>query len=124
MYFPLCYNYDGIFVIWNYTVHVHVIQRKDLINHLNLHHQTRVGSDLDEGQLHSLTFNIHEGSIISGSVEDLVDNGVSVGVRLICEPNNPIDAKAISFQCYYGGSWVIIIYILHEILDDVHFPLT
>ena len=106
MYFPLCYMMH--FLLFGIILYMH-IQRKDIINHLNLHHQTRVGSDLDnghEGQLHSLTFNIHEGS---GSVEDLVDNGVSVGVRLICEPNNPIDAKAISFQCSYGGSWVIII---------------
>ena len=121
---------DGIFVIWNYTVHVYSEERYNQSPEPPSSDSSC--SDLDDDhkdQLHSLTFKcvgstkVQSYQEVLEKVEDLLENGASVGVRLIPEPNNPVDAKAISFQCYYSGSWVIIGYVLHEILDDVHFAL-
>jgi len=35
----------------------------------------------------------------------------AVSVRLMPEPNNPIDKSAIAFQCYMNGNWMRIGYI-------------
>ena len=43
-----------------------------------------------------------------------------IDCRIMLEPENPFDAKAIAFQCYIGSRWQIIGYIVKEALDEVH----
>ena len=46
--------------------------------------------------------------------------GQSVPVRLINEPNNPKDSRAIAFECKPADQYIRIGYIVHEALDAVH----
>jgi len=48
----------------------------------------------------------------------------AVSVRLMPEPNNPIDKSAIAFQCYMNGNWMRIGYIIHELTTEVHDALS
>ena len=41
-------------------------------------------------------------------------------VRIIPEPNNPYDTKAICFQCNVSGEWERIGYVVREALGAVH----
>ena len=41
-------------------------------------------------------------------------------VKMILEPNNPVDAKAIAFVTFWDGKWQRIGYVVCEALDDVH----
>ena len=43
-----------------------------------------------------------------------------VDVKLVPEPENPFDAKAISFVTFCNGKWHRISYVVREALDDVH----
>ena len=43
-----------------------------------------------------------------------------VDVKLVPEPENPFDAKAISFVTFCDGKWHRIGYVVREALDDVH----
>ena len=47
-------------------------------------------------------------------------NQDSVPVRLMPEPNNIYDSKAIAFECQLGGKWEKIGYVIKELLDIVH----
>jgi len=40
------------------------------------------------------------------------------------EPNNPVDAKAISFMCFMNEKWHKIGCVVKEALDDVHKALS
>ena len=44
-------------------------------------------------------------------------------LALFQEPNNPVDAKAVSFMCLIDGKWHKIGYVVKEALDDVHAAL-
>ena len=46
-----------------------------------------------------------------------------VDVQLVPEPNNPVDAKAISFVAFHNGTRQRIGYIVREAVDDVHTAL-
>ena len=50
--------------------------------------------------------------------------GGNVAVRLEPEPTNPVDRKAIAFQCKVNGTWSTIGYVVSEILDEVHQALS
>ena len=43
-----------------------------------------------------------------------------VPVRVIHEPDNPVDAQALAFQCQLDGVWHCIGYVVKEALDAVH----
>ena len=47
-----------------------------------------------------------------------------VKLALFQEPNNPVDAKAVSFMCLIDGKWHKIGYVVKEALDDVHAALS
>ena len=47
-----------------------------------------------------------------------------VKVALFQEPNNPVDARAVSFMCLIDGKWQKIGYVVKEALDDVHAALS
>ena len=44
----------------------------------------------------------------------------NVECRIMPEPQNPFDARAIAFQCYINSKWQTIGYVVKEALDDVH----
>ena len=46
--------------------------------------------------------------------------GTSVPVKLVPEPDNKYDSKAIAFHCELDGKWYLIGYIVREALDAVH----
>lgn len=47
-----------------------------------------------------------------------------VPVRMQPEPTNPVDSRAIAFECLYQGSWHVIGYVVSELLDEVHLALS
>ena len=44
-------------------------------------------------------------------------------VKMVLEPDNPIDAKAIAFATFWDGKWRRIGYVVSEALDDVHLAM-
>ena len=46
--------------------------------------------------------------------------GEAVPVRFKKEPNNPMDSRAIAFECKLGNEYVRIGYVVREALDAVH----
>ena len=50
---------------------------------------------------------------------DLIDLGESVQVKLVPEPDNPYDSKAISFQCKVDSKWCLIGYAVSGGLGHV-----
>lgn len=50
----------------------------------------------------------------------LINRGEEVLVEIKPEPDNPVDSKAIVFQCKLDEAWVTIGYVVHEALDELH----
>lgn len=50
----------------------------------------------------------------------LIQQGENVAVKLVPEPDNLYDSKAIAFHCKVDGSWCLIGYVVREVLDTVH----
>lgn len=50
----------------------------------------------------------------------MINKGEVVPVRMIKEPDNQYDSKAIAFQCLLDNKWIRIGYIVKEALDHVH----
>ena len=48
---------------------------------------------------------------------------LAVPVKLLPEPNNPFNSKAIAFVCMVGGKWQRIGYVVNEILSEVQSAL-
>ena len=53
-----------------------------------------------------------------------LQQGTIVDVKLVPEPNNPYDSRAISFQCLVKQSWKIIGYVVRELCDCIHDAIT
>ena len=51
---------------------------------------------------------------------ELQDKGESVPVRVHPEPDNPVDSKAIAFECQINNEWKVIGYVVREALPAVH----
>ena len=49
-----------------------------------------------------------------------LQEGIDVDVKLVPEPNNPYDSRAISFQCLVNQSWKTIGYVVRELCDCIH----
>ena len=50
----------------------------------------------------------------------LQDEGENVPVRVHHEPDNPMDSKAIAFECHIENEWKVIGYVVREALDAIH----
>ena len=51
---------------------------------------------------------------------DIKASGAHVPVKLVHEPLNPRDSKAIAFMSEVDGKWETIGYVVSELLDEVH----
>ena len=51
---------------------------------------------------------------------ELIHEGNSVPVKLVPEPENKYDSKAIAFHCEVDGKWYLIGYVVREVLEAVH----
>ena len=58
------------------------------------------------------------------AVHKLMKEGKSVPIKLVPEPTNPFDSRAISFQCQLNGKWKVIGYVVKELCDSVHDALS
>lgn len=47
----------------------------------------------------------------------------TVPVRIRPERDNPVDARALAFECYYQNSWKLIGYVVKELIDEVNTAL-
>jgi len=52
-------------------------------------------------------------------VRDRLQSGEKVPVRLLPEPENPYDSKAIAFQCFHLDGWRRIGYVVAELCEEV-----
>ena len=50
--------------------------------------------------------------------------GNAFEVRVEPEPTNPVDARAIAFQCKVDATSKTIGYVVSEVLDDVHLAIS
>lgn len=127
---------DCVFVIWKWTWED--VSASDDIEELDTEEfdteEVDKGSedvenldeDVDETVTHSLTFKcvganktMRSQEVLAESAQKLKKNE-TVEVRLRVEPNNPVDARAIAFDCKHGSDWELIGYVVREALDDVH----
>ena len=130
---------DGLFIIWNYTCLTTIENASDsmMVQQSLAELCTNSSSSYDDSdsesdgnQLHTITFKCigsHKVKSYQDTLEkvaELLDTDKLVKVKLVPEPNNLYNSKAISFQCYIEGSWVIIGYIADELLNDLHDALT
>ena len=53
-------------------------------------------------------------------VSKLMQEGTNVPVKLVPEPTNPYDSRAISFQCQLDQQWHRIGYVVRELCECVH----
>ena len=101
--------------------------------HHNPHIQSDPESDSEEetdfqlpSQTHTVTFKCigttHDlnSQEVLRSVNTLLGSGEEVPVKIVPEPDNQYDSKAIAFQCKVDGKWHRIGYIVREALDNVH----
>lgn len=58
------------------------------------------------------------------SAHQLLRENTNVPVRLVPEPNNLFDSKAIAFECQLDSKWRKIGYVVHEALEETHAALT
>ena len=73
---------------------------------------------------HTITFKCI-GTTKSGEYQNILSKAkkelsLGVSVRLMPEPDNPIDKAAIACQCYMNGKWMRIGYVIHELTAEVH----
>ena len=54
------------------------------------------------------------------TVSGLLQAGTTVPVKVIPEPNNPFDSRALAFQCLIDNKWQVIGYVIKELCDIVH----
>ena len=54
---------------------------------------------------------------------ELMCKGESVPVKLVPEPENKYDSKAIAFHCELEGKWYSIGYVVRDVLDVMHAAL-
>ena len=54
------------------------------------------------------------------TVSGVLQAGTSVPVKVIPEPNNPFDSRALAFQCLIDNKWQLIGYLIKELCDIVH----
>ncbi len=62
----------------------------------------------------------HSYQEILAEANRLIRTCETVPVRLTPDPSNPINAKAISFECQINGHWQRIGYAVNEVLDELH----
>lgn len=105
-------------------------------DHSLLSDSTSSGSSCDDesaeydATLHSVTFKCIGATkerIYQATLEklaELLDSGCSVATKIVPEPSNKIDSKALSFQCFHKDKWIVIGYVVHELLDEVHQAIT
>lgn len=53
-------------------------------------------------------------------VSQILCTDAVVPCRITKEPGNPIDSRAIAFECNIDGKWQIIGYVVKEALEEVH----
>ena len=51
---------------------------------------------------------------------ELMKKGETVPVKLVPEPTNPVDSRAIAFQCQTHGKWNVIGYVVKEVCESLH----
>lgn len=56
---------------------------------------------------------------MSSNIGRVIRN-IIIATKIIPEPSNKFDSRALSFQCFHKGKWRLIGYIAHELLDEVH----
>ena len=136
---------QGVLVVWEWewdddsdTDHVSESSCEDTgHDHQNPYIQTDTESDSEPetpfqlpSQTHIVTFkcigtthDFHAQEILR-KVSQLLGQGEHVPVKILPEPENQYDCKAITFMCEVDGGWHRIGYIVREALDHVHKALT
>ena len=132
---------QGVLVVWEWEWqdddtdidHISESSAEDVGHcHHNPHIQSDPESDSEEetdfqlpSQTHTVTFKCigttHDlnSQEVLRSVNTLLGSG-EVPVKIVPEPDNQYDSKAIAFQCKVDGKWHRIGYIVREALDNVH----
>lgn len=58
--------------------------------------------------------------VLLKELKDRTDQGEFLKIKLVSEPDNPFDSKAISFQCDHNGKWQTMGYVVREVLSELH----
>ena len=58
--------------------------------------------------------------MFSKMAAELEDKGENVPLRVNHELDNPIDSKAVTFECHIENEWKVIGYVVQKALDALH----
>ncbi len=116
---------SGVLFLWKWEVLngdcMDVLKSDESEGH-DTEESTDTADDSDVTSFHTVTFKCI-GATRSNDSQDalkkvvrLRDSGLQVPVNIVCEPRNPVDARAIAFRCKLGT-------IGSEALDAVHSAL-
>ncbi len=123
---------SGVLILWKWEVlncdSMDVLESDESEGH-DTEESTDTADDSDVSSFHTVTFKCI-GATRSNDSQDalkkvvrLRDSGLRVPVNVVCEPRNPVDARAIAFQCKLGDTSCTIGYVVSEALDAVHSAL-
>ena len=116
---------EGALIIWTCIIHSTCHHTSDLCtydHHSLLSESTSNGSSSDDDEpvdlnvIHSVTFKCigaNKERAYQATLEELseiLDRG-SISTKIIPEPSNKFDSRALSFQCFHKGKWRLIGYV-------------
>ena len=99
----------------HYNPYMHSDSESDSESPFQLPSQTHIVTFKCIGTTHDM----HAQEVLS-KVSKLLKDDVEVPVKLVCEPENQYDSKAIAFMCLLSEQWHRIGYVVSEALDHVH----
>lgn len=131
---------EGVVVVWEWEwddddSDVDHVSESSVDEEANDHYnpdiqsESKYASDEDTSLTQTVTFKCigttHDATAqqVLSKAANLLDSGVNVPIKIIPEPDNQYDSKAIAFKCCIEGEWRRIGYIVREALEEVHSAL-
>ena len=126
----LHFSPNGVVIIWKWRVMTSASDgESDSTEKESSETQSMRGgynSDVEEDRTSELTFKCigttktTDYQQVLQRARDIRSRGSPVSVKLVHEPQNPCDSRAIAFKCEVDGKWQTIGYVVSELLEEVH----
>ena len=124
---------NGLLIVWQWSEWADDKGSEPNESHeADLSESLSTASDLDEEEpeLSTVTFKCIGVTRDSSyqkclkTVSGLLQAGTIVPIKVVPEPNNPFDSRALAFQCLLDNTWQVVGYLIKELCDIVHEALT
>lgn len=120
---------DGgkVFVMWKWNMHSGEVSEAELPDEETIFSEDEEPeASASATSLYSVVFKC-VGTTKQGKYQQVLSKAAAamkrkeeVKARIVPEPNNPFDAKAIAFQIFTGAKWERVGYAVTEVLDALH----